>query len=106
MTTLPTKVDTEKNKKEQMKCNQWRIKDFPEEGALTPKGGRQPIVWPIFPENCMKMKKFGARGGGRASLTPPLRSTTGNVNKLLTIHEMCDYYCGIHCSLLVTCIVY
>ena len=51
--------------------NQWRIQDFPEEGALTPKGGRQPVIWPIFPENCMRMKKFWA-GGGRASLAPPL----------------------------------
>ena len=50
--------------------HQWRIQDFPEEGALIPEGGRQPIIWSIFPENCMKMKKFWA--GGRASLTPPL----------------------------------
>ena len=55
---------------------QWRIQDFPEEGALTPKGGHQSIIWPIFPENCMKMKKFWARGGGRASLALPLRSAT------------------------------
>ena len=42
---------------------QWRIQYFPVEGALTPKGGHQPIIWPIFPENYMKMKKFWARGG-------------------------------------------
>ena len=42
---------------------QWRIQHFPEEGALTPKGERQPIIWSIFPENCMKMKKFWAGGG-------------------------------------------
>ena len=57
---------------------QWRIQDFPEEGALTPKGGRQPIIWPIFSENCMKMKKFWAGGGARPSrppLDPPLVST-------------------------------
>ena len=23
-----------------------------------PRRGSQPIIWPIFPENCMKMKKF------------------------------------------------
>ena len=51
--------------------DQWRIQDFPEEGALTPKGGHQPIIWPIFPENFMKMKRFWARGG-RTSLAPPL----------------------------------
>ena len=42
---------------------QWQIQDFPEEEAPTP-GGRQPIIWPIFPKNCMKMKKFWARSGG------------------------------------------
>ena len=50
---------------------QWRIQDFPEEGALTPKGGRQPIIWQIFPENCMKMKKFWARGGAQGTRAPP-----------------------------------
>ena len=57
--------------------NQWRIQDFPEEGALTPRGGgRQPMILSIFAENCMKMKKFWPRGG--ASLAPPLRSATAN----------------------------
>ena len=32
----------------------WRIQDFPE--------GCQPIIWPIFPKNCMKIKKFWSRG--------------------------------------------
>ena len=47
--------------------SQWRIQDFPE-------GGRQSLrryqttIWPIFLENCMKMKKFWSRHG-RASLT-------------------------------------
>ena len=45
---------------------------FPRGGGANPKGGGgQPIIWPIFAENCMKMKKFWARGGG-ASLAPPL----------------------------------
>ena len=51
---------------------QWRIQDFPEEGALTPEeGGYQPIIWSIFPENCMKMKKFWARGGDACPSRPP-----------------------------------
>ena len=45
---------------------------FPRGGGANPKGGRQPIIWPIFPENCMKMKKFGAGGGARPS-RPPLK---------------------------------
>ena len=49
----------------QVHQHQWRIQDLPE-GAPTPgRGGRQPIIWPIFPENCMKIKKFWAGGGGR-----------------------------------------
>ena len=30
--------------------------------------GRQPIIWPIFPENCMKIKKFWARGVNTATV--------------------------------------
>ena len=39
---------------------QWRIQDFPRGGAPTPKIA---IIFHIFAENCMKMKKFGPRGG-------------------------------------------
>ena len=60
---------------------------FPRGGGANPKGGgRQPIIWPIFPKNCMKMKKFWARGGG-ASLAPPLRSSTANVKYFLINEE-------------------
>ena len=52
------------------KSLQWRIQDFPQEGAPTLK---EAIIWPFFPKNCMKFKEFGP-GGGRASLAPPLRS--------------------------------
>ena len=52
-------------------CQQWRIQDFPE-------GGRQPIICPIFPENCMKIKKFWAQGGaGVPGAPPPPRSANG-----------------------------
>ena len=37
---------------------QWRIQDFPEEGAPTPQGGQHTIL-PKFPKNCMKLKEFG-----------------------------------------------
>ena len=47
---------------------QWRIQDFPQGGAPTPKIA---IIFRIFAENCMKMKEFGPQGG-RASLAPPL----------------------------------
>ena len=34
-------------------------------GELTPGRGRKPIIWPIFTENCMKMKNFWAGAGAR-----------------------------------------
>ena len=50
--------------------NQWRIQDFPEEGAPTPRGGAPTYDFAKFLKNCMKLKEFGPPGG--ASLTPPL----------------------------------
>ena len=47
-------------------CYQWRIQDFPQGGAPTPKIA---IIFQIFAENCMKMSEFGLGG---ASLVPPL----------------------------------
>ena len=45
--------------------HQQRIQDFPTRkgGAnlkqgFQPKGGCQPIIWPKFAKNCMKMKKI------------------------------------------------
>ena len=50
---------------------QQRIQDFPDVGSPT-----QPIIWPIFAENCKKMKKIeGGQGGTRAKCShvdPPL----------------------------------
>ena len=39
---------------------QWRIQDFPQGGAPTPKIA---IIFQIFAKNCMKMKEFGPPGG-------------------------------------------
>ena len=50
---------------------QWRIQDFPEEGAPTPQGGRQHTILPKFPKNHMKSKEFGLPGGGARPLRPP-----------------------------------
>ena len=54
---------------------QWRIQDFPEEGAPTPQGGRQHTNLSNFPKNCMKLKEFGPPGGARVPCAP-LRSAT------------------------------
>ena len=48
---------------------------FPRGGGANPKGGHPPIIWPVYSENCTKMKKLWA-GGGHASPAPPLRSAT------------------------------
>ena len=50
---------------------QWRIQDFPDGGAPTPERGCQHTIWPIFPKNCMKMKKIWPRGGGTRPCAPP-----------------------------------
>ena len=51
---------------------QWRIQDFPEEGAPTPPGGggvgANIRICQIFPKNCMKLKDFGP---GRGPSRPP-----------------------------------
>ena len=55
----------------------WKVVDpgFPRRGrAPTPKGGgRQPIIWPIFPQKYMKMKKFWLGG------VYPLGSASGGI---------------------------
>ena len=51
---------------------QWRIQDFPQGGALTPKIA---IIFQIFAKNCMKMKELGPPGGRpwRPPLDPPMK---------------------------------
>ena len=49
--------------------DQWRIQDFPQGGAPTPKSA---IIFQFFAENCMKMKEFGPPGGGARPWRPPL----------------------------------
>ena len=44
-------------------------------GEHQAQGRCQPIVWPNFAENCMKMKKIWQRGGARPkfyNVDPPL----------------------------------
>ena len=48
---------------------QWRIQDFPQGGAPTPKSA---IIFQFVAENCMKMKEFGPPGGGARPWRPPL----------------------------------
>ena len=62
---------------------QWRIQDFPEEGALSPKGGVPTYYLANF---CRKLHEneeiLGQRGGARPSrppLDPPLPITMGSI---------------------------
>ena len=66
---------------------QWRIQNFPEEGAPTPGGGRQHTILAYFPKNYMKLKEFGPGGGGM-SLVPPL--------DLPLVMLICWAFCEIH----------
>ena len=46
---------------------------FPRRGGANPQGGGANLLFcPNFPENCMKMKEFGPRGGGARPWRPPL----------------------------------
>ena len=49
---------------------------FPRGGGANSPGGCQHVILPNFPKNCMKLKEFGPRGGGRASKILLCRSTT------------------------------
>ena len=84
---------------------QWRIQDFPEEGAPTPQGGANIWFRHIFPKTAWNWKNLGPRGGGgRASLMPPLRSATGMKTRMhssrmrtarsLTVCRSCSIWPG------------
>ena len=45
------------------KTTQWQIHDFPEEGANAKGRGANLLFCKLFPENCMKTKEIGQRGG-------------------------------------------
>ena len=54
---------------------QWRIKDFPEEGALAPKGGAPNYYLANFSRKLHENEEILGRGGARPSrppLDPPL----------------------------------
>ena len=58
---------------------QWRIQDFPEEGAVTPKGIFTNLLFAQFsPKTAGKWRNFGPEGGrgNRVPRVPPLRSAT------------------------------
>ena len=64
-------------------CRQWRIQDFPQGGAPTPKIA---LIFHIFAENCMKMKEFGPPGGARVP-GAPLGSANGRSQGYSTLAD-------------------
>ena len=62
------------------KGNQWRIQDFPKEGAPTPRGGAPTYEFAKFSQKLHEIERIWTpRGGGARPSRPPLRSATGNV---------------------------
>ena len=55
---------------------QWWIQDFPEEGALTPKGGVPTYYSANFSQKLHENEEILGQRGGHASLAPPLRPAT------------------------------
>ena len=51
---------------------QWRIQDFPEEGAPTPQGGRQHTILPYFPKKLHEIERIWAGESLAPPLDPPL----------------------------------
>ena len=72
---------------------QWRIQDFPKEGA-NPQGGIANLLFgQKFPENCIKMKEFEPRGGGGR----PWRSLR-SANALNEQHKSVSPSSGVNCA--------
>ena len=55
---------------------QWRIQDFPQGGAPTPKSA---IIFQFFTEKCMKMKEFGPPGVRSANAVSNCTTTNDTV---------------------------
>ena len=70
---------------------QWRIQDFPQGGAPTPKSA---IIFQFFAENCMKMKEFGPLGGARVPGAP-----LGSANDFCPTNQRHDYTKCYRCDI-------
>ena len=68
-----------------------------------PRGGCANLLFlPIFPKNCMKLKKFGPRGGGRASLVPHLDPPM----EIITINVILVYFVNNTTFTILTLLTY
>ena len=80
---------------------QWRIQDFPEEGART-------YDFAIFSQKLHEIKKIWDPRGGRASLAPPLRSFAtavidGQPKITIQIRICTNFYLFVYSSNMIMC---
>ena len=84
---------------------------FPRGGGANPEGGGANLIFgQKFPENCMKMKEFGPRGGKRASLAPPPPLDPPTYLMIMPYHGQMKenqiiVYCKCFCDLCFTLMV-
>ena len=67
---MSSKWENRKKENPSDNCFQWRIQDFPEEGAPTPRGA-PTYNFTKFSQKLHEIERIWAPGG-RASLAPPL----------------------------------
>ena len=60
------------------KGDQWRIQDFPEEGAPTPQGGAPTYGFAKISQKPHEIERIWTPGGGARVPCAPLRSATGD----------------------------
>ena len=72
---------------------QWRIQDFPEEGAPTPQGGAPTYDFANFPRKLHEIERIWTPRGGRASKILLCRSATdyGNANLWCQEYQSLEY---------------
>ena len=77
--------------------SQWRIQDFPEEGALTPKGAAPTYYLPSFSRKLHENEEILGQRGGACPSRPPLDPPLDRqilYYKLLTHQEIEFKECG------------
>ena len=88
---------------------QWRIQDFPRGGGANPQGGDANLLFSQkIPENCMKMKEFGSRGGGgtRPWRPPYSRTKYANDKDRLIELQMLLFWTSDDVRYLVVCVFF
>ena len=75
-------------------------RSFPRGGGANSPGGRQHMILPNFPKNCMKLKEFGPPGG-RASKILLCRSATDCGSWMAPVNLWCYSHWRFDCMLFI-----